>query len=244
MMKKFAVFDIDGTLIRWQLYHAVVNRLAASGALGDNFYNQIREARRKWKNRAQPFSEYERTLVDKFLLVMPQLDIQQYEHVIGDIWNEYRDQTYIYTRDLIKRLKKEGYFLLIISGSPSEVIERLAKYYDFDDFRACVFQRDQGGRFTGKITSPVHNKKLALQKLVKEHGLDWQGSIAVGDSGSDIAMLTQVEQPIAFNPDRVLFDAARERGWQIVIERKNVVYELTPCKNGAYNDKEARYELK
>src|SRR3546814_11785501 len=27
-MKKFAVFDIDGTLIRWQLYHAVVETVA------------------------------------------------------------------------------------------------------------------------------------------------------------------------------------------------------------------------
>jgi HAD superfamily hydrolase (TIGR01490 family) len=242
-MRKFAVFDIDGTLIRWQLYHAVVNRLAVENLLGGGFYDQIRAARRKWKDRAQPFSEYESILVREFLATLSELDYRQYERVIRDIWDEYHQQTYVYTRDLIKELKDGGYFLLIISGSPSEIIELLAKGYGFDDFTACVFERKKG-HFTGQVLSPVHDKKLALEKLVDRHNLDWQGSIAVGDSGSDIAMLELVAQPIAFNPDRKLFDAARAAGWRIVVERKDVVYQLapSPCKNGAYK-KADRYEL-
>ena len=241
-MKKFAVFDIDGTLIRWQLYHAVVNRLAAAQLLGDHTYDQIRAARLKWKERERPFSEYESTLVRQFLPMLPKLNVQEYERVVREIWDEYHDQTYIYTRNLIKKLRKDGYFLLIISGSPSEIIELLAKYYGFDDFVACVFNRSSDGHFTGAVTQPVHDKKLALQTLVKKHDLDWRGSVAVGDSALDIAMLSQVERPIAFNPDQKLFDAARKQGWQIVVERKDVVYDLLckerPCKKGR-----TKYEL-
>jgi HAD superfamily hydrolase (TIGR01490 family) len=243
-MKKFAVFDIDGTLIRWQLYHAVVNRLAAENALGDGFYDGIRTARRTWKNREKPFSEYEDILIHEFVPMLPNVDPKQYERVVRDIWDEYHNQVYTYTRDLIKELRDKGYFLLIVSGSPNEIIELLAKYYGFDDFVACVFERDKSGRFTGKVDTPVRDKKLAIQSLIEKHGLDWKGSIAVGDSGSDIAMLSQVERPIAFNPDQMLFDAARERGWEITVERKNVVYKLSRnnhCKNGAY--KEKKYEL-
>jgi HAD superfamily hydrolase (TIGR01490 family) len=232
-MKKFAVFDIDGTLIRWQLYHAVVNRLASENLLGGDFYDQIHSARLEWKNRAQPFSEYEDVLVRKFVSILPNVDAREYDRVVRDIWNEYHDQVYVYTRDLIKELREEGYFLLIISGSPSEIVEILAEYYGFDDFVACEFERNKSGHFTGKISTPVRDKKLALQKLVDKHGLDWKNSIAVGDSGSDIAMLSQVERPIAFNPDHKLFDTAREKGWEIVVERKNVVYKLH-CKDGAY----------
>jgi phosphoserine phosphatase len=36
--------------------------------------------------------------------------------------------------------------------------------------------------------------------------------------------------PIAFNPNKELFDHAREHGWNIVVERKNVVYELSAGK--------------
>jgi phosphoserine phosphatase len=35
MSKRFAVFDLDGTLVRWQLYHALVDRLAKKGYLGE-----------------------------------------------------------------------------------------------------------------------------------------------------------------------------------------------------------------
>jgi phosphoserine phosphatase len=81
-----------------------------------------------------------------------------------------------------------------------------------------------------------------LKRLITKHGLVWQDSVAVGDSGSDIAMLEAVEQPIAFNPDQKLFKAARERGWPIVVERKDVVYELS-CKTRSCNGERQKYEL-
>jgi HAD superfamily hydrolase (TIGR01490 family) len=226
MMRKFAVFDIDGTLIRWQLYHAVVNRLAAEGALLGNSHEKIRAARRQWKNRADNFSNYEDVLVGELLSALPNLDPKHYSEVVQSIWDEYHDQTYVYTRDLIKELRAADYFLLIISGSPIEIVELLAKKHGFDDYAACVFERNQHGHFTGQVKTPVHDKKTTLKKLVEKHDLSWQDSIAIGDSASDIVMLDLVKKPIAFNPDQKLFEAASKRGWSIVVERKDVVYRL------------------
>jgi phosphoserine phosphatase len=39
-------------------------------------------------------------------------------------------------------------------------------------------------------------------------------------------MLGMVEHPVAFNPSQKLFREAERRGWKIVIERKNMIYEL------------------
>jgi phosphoserine phosphatase len=39
-------------------------------------------------------------------------------------------------------------------------------------------------------------------------------------------MLTLIEHPIAFNPSQTLFKAARQHNWTIVIERKDVVYQI------------------
>jgi phosphoserine phosphatase len=66
-----------------------------------------------------------------------------------------------------------------------------------------------------------------------KHGVSREGSIAIGDSGSDIAMLELVERPIAFNPTKGLFEHAKANNWEIVIERKNVVYELK-ANDGSY----------
>ncbi len=46
-------------------------------------------------------------------------------------------------------------------------------------------------------------------------------------------MLTAVETPIAFNPTKLLYDHALANNWQVVVERKNVVYKLTPT-DGIY----------
>ena len=70
-------------------------------------------------------------------------------------------------------------------------------------------------------------KPIALAELVAKHGLSYDESIAVGDSESDIPMLEAVSTPIAFNPTKALYEHARAAGWKIVVERKNVVYELS-----------------
>lgn len=234
MSKQFAVFDIDGTLIRWQLYHAVVNSLAKEGLLGETAYSDIREARMIWKRRAHPdaFKEYERRLIGIYDQAVSGLSVDQLQQAADRVLEEYRDQTYVYTRDLITELKKRGYTLLAISGSTKELVEKLTEYYGFDDFIASEYEQ-ANGKFTGQKMVASEDKAQALETLVQKHGLDHGGSIAVGDTQSDIALLENVELPIAFNPDRYLYATARANGWRIVVERKNVIYELGP-QNGTY----------
>lgn len=226
-MRKFAVFDIDGTLIRWQLYHAVVDRLAKNGTLGEGAHEIIREARMKWKRREgnDGFAEYESVMIELFDRAVSRLDPTDFDAMVNSVIEEYKDQTYTYTRDLIKKLQKDGYLLLAISGSQKELVEKIAKHYEFDDFIATEYRR-KAGKFSGEVTVASHDKKAALNSLVQKHNLSFEDSYAVGDSKSDGAMLEMVEHPIAFNPDQNLYKIAIRNGWKIVVERKNVIYEL------------------
>jgi len=234
MSRKFAVFDIDGTLIRWQLYHALVHELAKQGALGKHALEALNTSRLVWKKREDPmgWKNYERQIITVYEDALSSLASETFDKAVQAVLDEYRDQTYIYTRDLIKKLKSEGYFLLIISGSHHELIEPLADYYGFDDWIGSQYFR-RGGRFSGKKHIPSMQKDLALKDFVTKHKLTFTGSMGIGDSGSDIAMLELVEQPIAFNPDKVLLETARKHGWKVVVERKNVVYELE-AHDGSY----------
>ncbi len=226
-MKKFAVFDIDGTLIRWQLYHAITDQLASRGYLGRDAKSTLHEARMIWKNREhnEAFPAYEKVLISVYESALDTLKPDEFDQLVEKVIEQYKDQVYTYTRDLIKKLKDEGYFLLAISGSHHELVERLAKYYGFDDWIGTKYER-VGGKFSGQKFVPSFDKAHALQKMIEKHGLSAGDSYAVGDSKSDAAMLELAQNPIAFNPDKKLFDIATERGWQIVVERKNVVYKL------------------
>ena len=221
------MFDIDGTLIRWQLYHAVADALAKQGIIDAKTYATIRDARMKWKRRTheESFKDYEKRLVATYETLLTKLTTQQFEAAAQVVFEEYKDQVYTYTRDLIKTLKRKGYTLLAISGSQTEIVQKIADYYGFDDCVGSDYHQKKG-RFTGEKTLTLGAKDKVLQSLVTKHGLSLSGSIAVGDSDSDIAMLNTVEQPIAFNPEKKLFAHAKAMGWKIVVERKNMVYEL------------------
>jgi HAD superfamily hydrolase (TIGR01490 family) len=230
-MKKIAVFDIDGTLIRWQLYHAVVEAIAKPSP---DILASIKEIRSQWKTRSRrdSFKIYELELVKIFESSLAELTPEEYTKAIDSVFEQHKDQVYTYTRDLVTKLKKQGYLLFAISGSHAEIVGRIAAYYGFDDFIGSTYEQ-RAGHFTGKVKVARFNKHRSLQKLIDKYGASTVDSVGVGDSESDASFLNMVEQPIAFNPDRDLLEIARAKGWKIVVERKNVIFELEP-KNGSY----------
>lgn len=234
VQRPFAVFDIDGTLIRWQLYHAIVNELAKEGHLEAGAYERIQASRMQWKQRShsESFKEYEHAVVRAYHDAITELSIDSYMTAVDKVFEGYKDQVYTYTRDLLKSLKKSGYLLFTISGSQQEIISKLADYYGFD---AAIGNKyvQHDGKFTGDHQNIVKGKGSILDKLVDQYGATYSGSIAVGDSESDIQMMEHVESPIAFNPSKGLFETAKNKGWKVVVERKNVVYELAP-NNGTF----------
>lgn len=233
-MKKFAVFDIDGTLIRWQLYHVIVDRLVAVGELSSTDETRLKEARMKWKNREhhESFADYESVLIDIFEGSITKINPAKFDELVGSVIEEYKDQVYTYTRDLIKDLKSKGYFLLAISGSHHELVTELSRHYDFDDYVGTHYDR-KDGRYSGEAYIASQHKAEILSDLIKKHDLTLSGSYAVGDSRSDAPMLRVVENPVAFNPDQNLFLEAKKHHWNIVVERKNMIYKLE-YKDGNY----------
>jgi HAD superfamily hydrolase (TIGR01490 family) len=232
--KKFAVFDIDGTLIRWQLYHAVVDQLAGAGHVPVDAYARAREARKQWKIRSggEAFRAYELELISAYEAALTTLSVADFHVAATAAFEEHKDQVYTYTRNLIRELKAKNYVLFAISASPADIVEMVAQYYQFDDFIGTTYgQKD--GYFTGKLDLVIGKKAERLQQLVAKHGAVNADSVGVGDSDSDIEMLSQVARPIAFNPTRKLFLYAQAAGWKVVIERKNMIYGLE-LKDGSY----------
>lgn len=225
--RKFAVFDLDGTLIRWQLYHSIFDYLAREGSIDAELYEKVTSARLGWKHRKSDFDTYQWVMIEVFEQVLRGIPLAQFSQAIDHTFEEHKNQTYIYTRELLSSLKQQNYMLFAISGSPTEAVEQISRHYGFDDCVGAVFHQ-KDGKFTGKVTTPAINKKQILENLIAKYNLKLAGSIAIGDTENDTAILEMVERPIAFNPSKKLYDHAREKGWEMVVERKNVVYQLKP----------------
>ena len=238
--QKVAAFDIDGTLFRSGLYREVAYELMKMGALPEKILQETTVKNREWRHRTHgnAFEEFDMLVVDRIDHALPQLRIDDYEEAAQIVLEKRAENVYVYTRDLIKKLKSQGYFLVAISGSQLELVEPFATQYGFD---AWVGQQWERGDefFTGNITKTHTGKDIILKDIVKRHNLTLKDSVAVGDSNGDVGMLQTVEHPIAFNPTAELYEKAVAAGWTIAIERKNMMYTLE-MKQGSYRLSSAR----
>lgn len=233
--RPFAAFDIDGTLFRDGLYREMAWELIRQGIVPQSWAKRVAASYRDWKRRAhrEAYDTYEQTLVDMFDAILPDIPVTTFDETARRIAINQLHHVYTYTRAELERLRRAGYFLIAISGSHEEVIAPFAAHYGFDAWIGQKYLR-HNGVFTGEVIKTYTGKDILLQQLIHEHHLTLKGSYVFGDSYGDRGMLEMAEHPVAFNPTTELLALAMERSWNIVVERKSIVYELTKGKGDAY----------
>lgn len=233
MPKKFAVFDIDGTIFRWQLYHELFDAFVTHGIISTEASEIVFSAREEWRTRSNSYTKYEHTLIDAVQPAMIGLDETEFHTIADDILQAKGQQVYRYTSKLLAHLKAKGYLTIALSASHHELVERFCTLHGIDIAIGRKYEI-KSGKFTEKSTLVYGRKAEILRDLITKHDLDVTDSYAVGDSGSDIEMLAMVTHPVAFNPNTELKDAAMEHGWPIVVERKDLAYRLERGSHGTY----------
>jgi HAD superfamily hydrolase (TIGR01490 family) len=229
MIKKpVAVFDIDGTIFRSSLFLELIERLTERGIFSKEFPKAYAKERALWLDRKGDYERYVAKAVEAFLKEIKGAPFDDVLEAANTIVEEKKDRVYRYTRDLVKQLRKKGYFLLAISHSPRFIVDGFGSELGFDKVYGFFYETGASGRFTGNVEDIdlIKNKSAILQRAVRKEGLTFEKSVGVGDTESDIPMLEMVETAIAFNPNQKLFAHAKKRGWKVVVERKDVIYEL------------------
>ena len=226
---KLAVFDIDGTIFRKNLHFELINELAWMKIFPSVARNTLTEVYANWLKHEGTYEDYRKALVS---LYATHIKGCSYEDVIKAskiVVPFHAKRTYIYAEKLMKKLRAEHYHLIAVSGSPIEVVEEYNNHYlKFDKVFGSVYALDEERRYTGEaFFEPSKNKGIVVQQYMDEHKLTLADSYGVGDTESDITFLKLVEHPIAFNPNQNLKSLAEKEGWKIVVEKKDVVYEIS-----------------
>jgi HAD superfamily hydrolase (TIGR01490 family) len=227
--RRVACFDIDGTIFRSSLLIELVDVLIEQGSFPVSARERFVESERDWVDRKGTYERYIEAVVASFMEHLPGLLVSDLDRAGEVVIARNRDRVYRFTRDLLRNLKRDGYFLLAISHSPKLILDKFCSEYGFDKVYGRRYEIDDDGRFTGAVLDEAScvNKANVLKRAVEKEGLTLSGSVGVGDTEGDIPMLELVAQPICFNPNASLHQAAKERGWRVVVERKDVVYEIS-----------------
>ena len=126
------------------------------------------------------------------------------------------------SRRLVDQHRHAGRATYIVSASPVELVEPLAKAMGMT---AGIGTRSEivDGVYTGELAGPFcygPGKVEAITEIARWEGLDLGQCWAYSDSASDLPMMEAVGHPVAVNPDPKLERVAGRNGWPIVVFSK------------------------
>jgi HAD superfamily hydrolase (TIGR01490 family) len=226
--KKVAVFDIDGTIFRSSLFIQLMEKLIDEKIFSQSVRRSYEREEKKWLEREGDYQEYVNAMVRTFRKNIKGVYYGDFVDIAEVVVEEQWKHVYRYTRDLIKKLKKQDYFLLALSHSPKTALDKFCHRLGFDKSYGTMYEIGPQDRFTGnKIDEHLMaNKANILHRAIEKEGLTLTNSVGVGDTESDIPFLEMITNPICFNPNQKLYKYAKRNKWKIVVERKDVIYEL------------------
>lgn len=228
-MQPVAFFDIDGTVFRSSLLIELVDALVHESVFPPEARDEYHEAFTKWRDREGSYEDYIEAVVVSYMSYIKGVHYGTFADIGKRVVAVHSKRVYRYTRDLLVDLKAEGYYIVAISQSPKTILDVFCTEYGFDKVYGRIYEIGPQDRFTGVMTD-VHliENKATIVKRVFEHSpnLTSKDSIAVGDTDGDISLLEAVERPICFNPNETLYKIAMRNKWEVVVERKDVIYHL------------------
>ena len=211
-----AIFDLDNTLIAGDSDHGWGEFLIEQGKVDAALYEE------KNDYYFQQYQSGQLNILEYLeFSLLPLTQIPQKE--LFALREQFVDEKILpivtkKSRELLKKHKDQGDYLLIITATNLFVTEPIAKELAVDDIIATEPER-VNGEYTGKvmgIPSFQDGKVKRLTTWLADNGLSLAGSYFYSDSHNDLPLLKQVDFPVAVDADETLTAYAQQQNWPII----------------------------
>ena len=174
-----AVFDVDGTLFRRGLLPALTRRLVHEEVFPERVREELSEDYYAWVERRGSYEIYDE-LVQLFLRELKGASVAELRRCANLEVEAHGRRLHIYPRDLAQRLKQAGYYLIAISGSPTNILETFLNPLGFDRAWGTVLGQEEG-RYTGQLLHhPFSDKRGCLKDFWARQALTSTGRLVWG----------------------------------------------------------------
>lgn len=227
---KLAAFDVDGTLSTGVLSLALLEKLVERGLFSSQVFKELRQLEIDYGNGKLDRETMSATWLSKYLKAMEGNDPEQYIDTAREVWEDAKKNAFDFVNPLMEKLEANGYTTLVISASPDEIVRFFCEAHNFtpERFRATRVKIENGKYLPEtEIIMSLAKHKLEqfhslAQDLFPDQEIDWESSLAMGDSYSDLEMLRATGKPVVMQENgrdaNELVKIAKENGWTVVNE--------------------------
>ena len=211
-----AIFDLDHTLINGDSDHLWGEYMVESGIVDSQAYRQRNDVF---------YQDYQRGTLDNDQYLAFALEpLTRYSIEELHAWRADYVEKWIRpliapgTARLLDEHRERDHHLMIISATNLFVSEPIGHMLGVTTVLATepeIIANRYSGRFIGTPTYQ-HGKVTALNEWIANNNHDLAGAYFYSDSLNDLALLEQVDNPVAVNPDDDLKVIAEARVWKII----------------------------
>ena len=119
----------------------------------------------------------------------------------------------------VKKHRRQGHRLILISGSVRYMLEPVAEDLGFDHLLCTDLEIGKGGLLTGRAKGPIclnNNKRILAEMLARKVNIDLASSYAYGNHQSDLPLLELIGNPYVVEPTEPLRKVALANKWPIL----------------------------
>ncbi|MEK7698780.1 MAG: HAD-IB family hydrolase [Planctomycetota bacterium] len=214
-MKKAAIFDIDGTILKNMSSERVLFRYLMDKEIVT----------------AKDVLRFATVFVNNLLLLKGiylrknkyYLKDKGYREMVSYINECFQDRISPYISPIaleeMNRLKKAGYMIILLSGTLNPLVECFRRYCNADIGIGTNLGIDKDGMITGEIDG-IHSysggKVKVVERLAAEYDIDLPASSAYANQYLDVKFMRMVGCPVAVNATRMLRFYATLNRWRTV----------------------------
>jgi HAD superfamily hydrolase (TIGR01490 family) len=226
-MKKYAFFDLDGTLYDGYTTSAFYLFLVKKKLAPDSVIGEHKEMLDQFHSGKIEYREVCERILN---LAARVLKGQDEETVNGWIRMFFEEEGKFcpWVESLLKTLKEKEFKFFLISGTMKPFADLVAVLLGIEKTFSSEFEIENG-IYTGKVKSILHFE--AKKKLVSQLVEDMKDSekIGFGDSTGDVEMLSSMNVSFVYKPfEKNMIEISNEKGWNIVDE--NNILEIVEAK--------------
>lgn len=191
--------DIDGTIVRGSLVLEHACYAHKEGILDLEDLPNNWNANRKDENLITKLAEaYRESIVG---MTADDLHASDFVKSYADVSDNFYS-----TIERLVEAKKNGYTVVLISGSPSYLVTPFARKFGFRS-KGSNYKRDSEGRFTGECLG-MFNADSKRRHVASLKPARYSRVVAYGDTASDLPLLEVADYSVLVSPTNTTLKAA------------------------------------